>query len=117
MILYRERVNSVTDLRVGDHIEWPAASVGLFVPGAQHHMFVSKVDGSTCSVIHRYRKGRNDSAREEDLMAMKDAVKYFEDGKVFRVIYPEHTPTVTGCTRLQEVMNAVEVSTNLKLIL
>ena len=68
MILPRERVNSVTDLLVGDHIEWLAALVGLLRPGAQHHMLVSKVEGVTCSVIYGHNLGHLFSAEEQHKM-------------------------------------------------
>ena len=112
IFLHRERVMSVSDLQIGDHIEMPASLVGMFVSGAQHHMFVSKKDGATCSVIHRNNKGLFDhfSTKEEDVMAIKGLLESFEEGKVFRIIYLEHIPTEIGLRKLQEVMSAAKVN-------
>ncbi|KAL5473391.1 hypothetical protein EMCRGX_G027869 [Ephydatia muelleri] len=75
ILLCRERVNSIDDLYVGDHIEWPASSISVVSPGAQHHMFVSERNGTTCSVIHRFRKSIVDhiSTKEDNIMDIADS--------------------------------------------
>ena len=107
LLLRRERVNSIDDLYVGDHIEWPAR----FSRSARHHMFVSERNETTCSVIHRFTKNFVDpnSTTEDNIMDIADSLKHFEAGNVFRIIYTEHLPADTGCVKLKEVMNALKV--------
>ena len=104
IFLHREKVMSVNDLVVGDHIEWPALSIGKFVPSAQHHMFVSKKDGDACFVTHRYQIATTTSAKEEDIMSLNGSQENFDEGRVCRIIYPEHIPTENGCELLRTVL-------------
>ena len=95
ILLRRERVESASQLRPGDHIERPVPNT---LRAAYHHMMVieAPTDERKCTVIHFSPKRFQICAEEEEIDIVKQGDHFF------RIKYPEQLQPERGIQYLRE---------------